>query len=234
MTNFSHAPVPISMWAKEDRPTEKFLLKGRNSLSDVELLAILIRTGTKEYSAIELARKILNSAGNDLHQLGKLDLSHFSGIKGIGETKAVTIMAALELGRRRKNAEKSEKITINGSKPAYQQLHPLLEDLLHEEFWILLLNRSNELLEKANISKGGMTATVVDAKSIFKKALNTPSCCSIILAHNHPSGSTRPSQADIDLTKKLVSGGKIMEICVLDHLIIGDKSYLSFADEGLL
>lgn len=224
----------MSMWAEEDKPREKFLLKGRNSLSDAELLAILIRTGTREYSALELARKILNSAGNDLHHLGKLDLSHFSEIKGIGETKAVTIMAALELGRRRKTAEKPEKIVINGSKPAYQQLLALLEDLQHEEFWVLLLNRSNELLEIANISKGGMAATVVDAKTIFKKALSTPTCCSVILAHNHPSGSTRPSQADIDLTKKLVSGGKIMEICVLDHLIIGDKSYLSFADEGLI
>jgi DNA repair protein RadC len=233
MENFTTSS-PISMWAEEDRPREKFLLKGRNSLSDVELLAILIRTGSREFSALELARKILSSAGNDLHQLGKMDYSHFSGIKGIGETKAVTIMAALELGRRRKSAEKMEKIVISGSKPAYQQIRSYLEDLDHEEFWILLLNRSNELLEMANISKGGMSATVVDAKGIFKKALITPTCCSLILAHNHPSGATRPSQSDIDLTKKLVAGGKIMEICVLDHLIIGDKTYMSFADEGML
>jgi DNA repair protein RadC len=233
MQNFT-STRPISMWAEEDRPREKFLLKGRNSLSDAELLAILIRTGSRESSALELSRKILASAGNDLHRLGKMDLSHFSRLKGIGETKAVTIMAALELGRRRKSAEKQEKVVIQGSNTAYKEIRSSLEDLDHEEFWIMLLNRSNELLEMANISKGGMSATVVDAKGIFKKALNTPTCCSVILAHNHPSGATKPSQADIDLTKKLVAGGKIMEICVLDHLIIGDKTYLSFADEGML
>jgi len=234
MENFIANNSPISMWAEEDRPREKFIQKGRNALSDVELLAILIRTGTKEMSAIELSRKILSSAANNLHQLGKMEIGHFSSIKGIGETKAVTIMAALELGRRRKLSETSEKIKITSSKSAYLAVKSYLEDLSHEEFWILLLNRANELLEITNISKGGMAGTVVDAKGVFKKALSTPTCCSLVLAHNHPSGATKPSQSDIDLTKKLVSGGKIMEICVLDHLIIGDNNYFSFADSELI
>jgi DNA repair protein RadC len=224
----------IKTWSEDDRPREKFVQKGRHSLSDSELMAILIGSGSKNESAVELSRRILLSVENDLNKLGKLQMKELTGFKGMGEAKSITLLAALELGRRRKESDKSARIKVTSSKEAYQALEPHLSDLHHEEFFMLLLNRANEILKVQNISKGGVTGTVVDSKIIFRLALETPGCTGIILSHNHPSGSILPSDADKQITRKLVEAGKILEVYVHDHIIVGDKQYFSFADEGLM
>ncbi|MEZ4950582.1 MAG: DNA repair protein RadC [Saprospiraceae bacterium] len=221
----------IKNWAEEDRPREKLLLKGKSHLTDAELMAIILGTGTKVESAVGLSKRVLSHVHNDLNELGKMTPSELMNIKGIGQAKAVSIIAALELGRRRQMADIREKPKITGSLDAYKIIAPLLLDLPHEEFWILLLNRANRVLGKEMISRGGVTGTVADAKIIFRKALEGKAT-SIILFHNHPSGNLRPSQADIDLTKKLKEAGNNLEISVLDHLIIAERGYYSFADEG--
>ena len=208
-------------------------MKGKGSLSDAELIAILIGSGNKKESAVELSRRILAESNHNLNQLGKVDLQELMGFTGIGEAKAITIAAALELGRRRKLAEAEKKITITSSKIAYEQIEHHLSDLTHEEFWVLLLNRSNQVIDKKNISKGGVSGTVADAKVIFKFALEKLASA-LILCHNHPSGNLTASRADKQLTKKLVSAGNSLDINVLDHIIVGNNSYLSFADEGLI
>jgi len=223
----------IKAWAEEDRPREKLLRKGKQHLTDAELLAILLRTGTADTSAVELARQILQSVNYDLNELGNRPLPKLMSCKGIGEAKALAIAAAMELGRRRQLSVIREKPQIRGSQDAFNAIGSLLSDLLHEEFWILLLNRANRVIGKEQISSGGMTGTVVDAKIIFRKAIEGRACA-IILCHNHPSGNLSPSQADIDLTRKLVKAGEMVELPVLDHLIIGGTSYWSFADEGML
>ncbi|MBP6335216.1 MAG: DNA repair protein RadC [Bacteroidia bacterium] len=223
--------MSIKTWAEEDRPREKLLLKGKHTLSDAELVAILLSSGNVNETAVELARRILSECGNDLLQLGRKNASELMTFKGIGEAKAITIIAALELGRRRNVAtpEKIEKIST--SKDVVAIFQPILGDLLHEEFWILFLNRANRIIGKQQISTGGMSGTVADPRMIFKSALDKKALA-IILCHNHPSGNTQPSEADMSLTKSLHAAGKILEITVLDHIIITQSGFYSFADEG--
>jgi len=233
MTDYPNANLSIKSWAEEDRPREKLLLKGKNTLSDAELLAILLGSGSRKESAVSLAQRILNSVENNLNDLGKRSLSDLMQFKGIGEAKAITIAAALELGRRRQLTNIKDRPQIRSSKDAYKLLAPLILDLPHEEFWMLLLNRANRVMNREQISIGGTSGTVVDAKVIFRKALEGQASA-LILAHNHPSGNLRPSQADIDITKKLQTGGQSLDISILDHLIISETGYYSFADEGIL
>lgn len=225
--------LSITAWAEEDRPREKLLNKGRNILTDAELLGILIRAGTRSLSAVDLAKHILDSVGNDLENLARLSVKDLEKFKGMGEAKAIAIVAALEIGKRRKIRISLNKVKITASEHVYDLMKPDLLDLEREEFWIILLNRANKVLRKENISRGGVTGTVADPKIIFKSALEYLAC-GIILVHNHPSGNLKPSASDISLTKKLKDGGKHLEINVLDHIIFGDNGYFSFADEGIL
>ena len=225
--------ISIKNWAVEDRPREKLLSKGIHVLSDTELIAILIGSGSKESSAVELARKILNSVNNNLHELGKLTVNDLQEIKGIGKAKAISVLAALELGKRRKLEDVIQKQKITGSNDVYEFFYPLLTDLPHEEFWVLLLNRSNCIIDKYKISQGGIAGTVIDVRLILKSAINKLAS-SIILCHNHPSGNLSPSEADIQITKKLNEASQLVDIKVLDHIIIGGNSYYSFLDEGML
>ncbi len=221
----------IKAWAEEDRPREKLMVKGRHSLSDAELIAILLGSGSREESAVDLSRRMLSAMDNNLYELGKKSISELCKFKGIGPAKAITIAAAMELGRRRQMGQPIEKRQIKSSKDAFIELAPLVMDLPHEEFWILMMNRANRVIAKEQISTGGVAGTVVDAKIIFSKAL-THLACGIILCHNHPSGNLKPSRADIEITKKLKLAGDALEVKVLDHLIIAEKGYFSFADEG--
>jgi DNA repair protein RadC len=225
--------VNIKSWAEADRPREKLMLHGRRHLTDAELLAILIGSGNKNETAVDLSKRILSFYQNDLDALGKSSIAELSKFKGIGEAKGITIVAALELGRRRKETVATPIQKIGSAIDAYQLLWPDLADLNHEEFWILLLNRANHVKSKHLISKGGQSGTIADPKIIFKTALEN-NAAYIILAHNHPSGNLKPSNEDIRLTKKLVEGGRMMDLLVVDHLIITDKGYYSFADESLI
>ncbi len=225
--------LSIKEWAEEDKPREKMLLKGKGSLSDAELVAILLGSGTGGVSAVDLAKEVLATYQNDLSKLGKVSIKDLMKFKGIGEAKAVTIAAALELGRRRQTTQVKEKPKITSSHDAYLCVHALMEDLPHEVFKIILLNRNNRVTKIDTISSGGVAGTVVDPKVIFKKALDEQAS-SIILTHNHPSGNLKPSQADLNITKKLVAAGKTLDINVLDHLIISENGYYSFLDEGLI
>lgn len=226
-------PLRIKSWSPEDRPREKLLLKGTGALTDAELVAILIGTGSRRMSAVDLSRSILEAVGNQLHELARLGVGDLTAIKGIGTAKAISIVAALELGRRRKDTGVTEKPKIGSSRDAVEQLSGDLMDLPHEEFWVLLLNRANRLIRKHRVSEGGVSGTVADPKMIFKLAI-THLASGIIVAHNHPSGNRTASQSDIDLTKKLREAGKFLEIQLLDHVIICGSNYFSFADEGLL
>ena len=225
--------IPITQWAEEDRPREKMLLKGKQALSDAELLAILISSGTRELSAVELGKLILKNVNNNLNDLARLSIDDLKKTKGIGEAKAITIAAALELGRRRKAESPDEKPTVKTSREAASILQPLLADETIEHFYLMHLNQACKLLKLENVSQGGMTGTVVDAKIIFKKALEN-NATSLILCHNHPSGNLKPSQADIDITKKLKQAGELMGIDIHDHIIVANTGYYSFADEGLM
>jgi len=225
--------LTIKNWAAEDRPREKLSLKGKSTLSDAELLAILLGTGTPTLSAVDLAKNVLQSAGNSLHELARLSARDLMKIKGIGEAKAITIIAALELGRRRKDLDVNEKPKVTTSRDVFEYLKADLLDIPHEEFWIVVLNRANRIIKKHQVSQGGVAGTVADPKIIFKIALEELAS-GIILAHNHPSGNLTASQADIALTKKLKEAGKLLEIQVLDHVIIAGQKYFSFADEGIL
>jgi DNA repair protein RadC len=223
---------PINQWAEDDRPREKFLLKGKSALSDSELLAILISSGSRNESAVKLCQRILALANNNLNQLGKLSVQQLMEFKGIGEAKAISIAAALELGRRRRNEEAVELDKITSSKAVFQIMQPIIGELLHEEFWVLYLNNSNKVIHKAQLSKGGMTGTVVDTRIVFKIALEY-NAISLILTHNHPSGKMLASESDKEITRKLKLAGKQIDISVLDHIIITESSYYSFADEGI-
>ena len=225
--------LSIKEWAVEDRPREKMQSKGIRSLSEAELVAILIGSGNLDESAVELSRRMLASVNNNLNELGKKTIGDLRKFKGIGEVKAINIMAALELGRRRKESEPDEKPKVVTSADAARIFKPLLSDLPHEEFWVLLLNRNNLYIDKMMISQGGLSGTIIDVRIILKMALEKLAC-SIILCHNHPSGNLIPSQADKDITNKIKEAGKFMDIPVLDHLIIGNDAYFSFADEGLI
>ncbi len=223
----------LKSWAEEDRPREKLVLKGKASLTDAELIAILIGSGTKKETAVELSRRILDAVRHDLHELARMSVKELCAFQGIGEAKAIAIIAALELGKRRHHSPGLVRSKISSSKDVADIFHPLLCDLLVEEFWILMLNRANLLIGPKKISEGGMTGTVADSKVIFRNALER-SAVSIILCHNHPSGNLRPSEADLKLTKRLKEAGESIEIAVLDHLIVTQTGYFSFADEGLM
>ena len=224
--------ISIKNWAEADRPREKMLQRGASALSDSELLAILIGSGNDKENAVELSRRILQSAGNDLYKLGKLSVSDLSNnFRGIGVARAVTIVAALELGRRRKETEFLERKQITSSKDAFDMLYPIFVDLPHEETWALLLNRSNKVISSIQVSKGGISGTTVDIRLVLREAINRYAC-SIILAHNHPSGNCKPSPQDIQLTERLREAARWMDISLLDHLIVSDKHYYSFGDEG--
>lgn len=225
--------TPINQWAEDDRPREKFLLKGKAALSDSELLAILIGSGTRNESAVQLCQRILAAANNNLNQLGKLSIKQLMEFKGIGEAKAIAIAAALELGRRRRSEDTVEWDKITSSKAVFNIMQPIIGELLHEEFWVLFLNNSNKVIHKAQLSKGGITGTIVDTRIIFKTALEY-NAISLILTHNHPSGKLLASDSDKDITRKLQLAGKQMDIMILDHVIITESNYYSFADEGIL
>ncbi|HNP95227.1 MAG TPA: DNA repair protein RadC [Cyclobacteriaceae bacterium] len=229
----STKPLGIKSWAAEDRPREKLLQKGQGSLSNAELIALLIGSGTGSLSAVEVAKLVLQSAGNNLNELARLNVKDLMKNKGIGEAKAIAIVAAMELGRRRKEVDLEEKPKITGSKDAFELVRGDLEDLPHEEFWVLLLNRANRLLKKKRISEGGVSGTVADPKIIYKLALEELAS-GIIVVHNHPSGNLTASQSDLTLTKKLKDAGKVLEIQLLDHLIVANQKYYSFADDGIL
>ncbi len=223
----------IKFWAEDDRPREKLLLKGKNALSDAELIAILLRSGDRKKSAVDLAKDILNTASNNLIELSKFRVDELLKFNGIGEAKALSIIAALELGRRRRGAEVLQKEKISSSKDVFDLFQSIMEDYKYESFWILLLNRANKIIKKIQISDGGVSGTVADPKRIFKLSLENNSS-GIILCHNHPSGNIKPSEADIKLTKKIKEGGELLDINVLDHIIIGDENYFSFADQNML
>ena len=223
----------IKAWAEADRPREKLLLQGRRQLTDAELIAILIGSGSRTETAVDLSKRILGFYQNDLAKIAKLSVKELSKFKGIGEAKAISIVAALELGRRRKELEPEGPVKITSSVDAYELLRSDLSDLPHEEFWVLILNRANFVTGKHFVSKGGQSGTVVDPKMIFKIAIEN-NASSIVLAHNHPSGNLKASSADISITKKLVQSGLLLEITIYDHLIITDNAYLSLADEELM
>ncbi|MCB0761232.1 MAG: DNA repair protein RadC [Flavobacteriales bacterium] len=223
----------IKALASEDRPREKLVALGKSNLSDAELLAILLGSGTREMSAVELARVLLEHCNNHLVDLGKASIHELMRIKGIGEAKAITVIAALELARRRDEAVPVDRSKISSSSDAYRIVKPKLADLAHEEFWIIILSRSNRVKRTHLISKGGIAGTVVDVRMIFAEAM-ARSASALILAHNHPSGNLTPSEQDIRLTKKLTEAGKILDIPVLDHIIASENGYFSFADESML
>ena len=225
--------LKITDWAEEDRPREKLLQKGTASLSDAELLAILISSGTKNKSAVDLGRELLQMANNNLNNLGKLAIGDLKKLHGIGSARAVTIAAALELGRRRKLADAENVIQIKCSKDVTDIFQPLLSDLQYEEFWILFLNRSNKVINRMKLSQGGVSGTVTDVRMVMKKAIEYLAS-GIIVCHNHPSGNLNPSESDSKITQKIKDAGNLMDIQLLDHLIISEKDYYSFADYGLL
>jgi DNA repair protein RadC len=229
----TYKKLNIKDWAVEDRPREKMLLKGARALTDAELMAILISSGNLDETAVELSKRILNSVDNNLSELSRKGIDFLKTFNGIGEAKAVAIVAALEMGKRRKEAEVFKKKKITGSKDAAEYFMPVLGDLNHEEFWVLLLDRGNKILDSFMISQGGISGTVIDVRIILKSALEKLGSA-LILCHNHPSGTMQASDADLKITHKIKDAAKLMDISVLDHIIIGQNCYLSLADEGLL
>jgi DNA repair protein RadC len=225
--------LKITDWAVEDRPREKLIRKGISSLSDAELLAILISSGTRKKSAVDLGRELLGVANNNLNSLGKLSVPDLLKIRGIGPARAVTISAALELGRRRNLAELPDANHIKCSKDAAEIFQPILSDLAYEEFWVLFLNRSNRVIDRMKISQGGISGTVTDVRIVMKKAVECLAS-GLIVCHNHPSGNLTPSDSDTKITQKIKDAGNLMDIQLLDHIIISGRDYYSFADNGLM
>ena len=225
--------LPITNWAEDDRPREKLMLKGKSALSDAELIAILIGSGSRNESAVALSQRILVSTDNNLNLLGKLTIESLTKFKGIGEAKAITIVAAMELARRRQTEETQVLKTILASKHIFQIMQPIIGELFHEEFWLLCLNNGNKMTYKTQLSKGGMTSTVVDIRMLFKIALEQ-NALRIVLVHNHPSGNLKPSAKDIELTEKIKTAAKFLDLQLFDHVIIGENDYYSFADEQKL
>jgi DNA repair protein RadC len=225
--------LTIKSWALDDRPREKLIAKGKSTLSDTELIAILIGSGNRNESAVALSKRILKSVDGNINKLAKLSLENLTSFKGIGEAKAIAIITALELGKRRQLEVALEKPKITSSKDAFCIMQPIIGDLEHEEFWVLFLNNSNKVLAKTQISKGGLTATIVDVRLLFKKALELTSV-GLIVCHNHPSGKLIPSNADKQITQKIKEAGETLDIKLLDHLIVTEKDYFSFADQGIL
>ena len=224
---------PISDWSEEDRPREKLMLKGKETLSNAELIAILIGSGSRKESAVDLSRRILASVDHNLNSLTKLSISQLMNFKGVGEAKAITIISALELGRRQRSEDALQfKNKVTSSKVVFEIMQPIIGELSHEEFWVLFLNNSNRVISKSQLSKGGITGTIVDVRLVFKLALES-GATGLILCHNHPSGSLIPSSADKEITKKLKQAGDSLDVKVLDHLIITETKYYSFVDEGI-
>lgn len=223
----------MKSWSVEERPREKVMANGIQMLTDAELLAIILGSGTRNTSAVELARNILVNAGNNLHNLARQNVEDLKKTRGVGPAKAIAVMAAMELGRRRAGMQQAEKVSVKSSQTVFNLFHPLLGDLDHEEFWLLMLNRANRVIGRFKVSQGGLAGTVIDTRIILKKALDSLAS-SIIVCHNHPSGNNRPSDADVKITEKLKKAAEMLEIKLLDHVIIADKSYFSFADEGLI
>ncbi len=230
---YNETTLPIKHWAEDDRPREKLLLKGAHSLSNAELIAILLNTGHKNKSALDLAKELLSNSKNNLNEFSKISYHELCKIKGIGSAKALTIIALIEFSKRKNNEEGIKKTKVRASKEIYYLLKEKFENLQHEEFYVIYLSRANEIISLNQLSKGGVAGTVVDTRLIFKHGV---SCLAsgLILAHNHPSGNLTPSEEDLKLTKKIKEVGQLMDIQVLDHLIFGQESYLSFADEGLI
>jgi len=222
---------PITVWSEDDKPREKLMLKGKEVLSDAELIAILISSGSRNESAVSLSKRILSSAGN-LNALGKLSISSLMQFKGVGEAKAISIVAALELGRRQRSEDALIFKKISSSKAVFEIMQPIIGELPHEEFWVLFLNNSNSVISKSQLSKGGITGTVVDVRLVFKLAMEN-GATGLILCHNHPSGNLNPSDADKQITKKIKLAGESLDVKVLDHLIITESKYYSFVDEGI-
>ncbi len=234
MTDQSSKYLGIKSWSEEDRPREKMVQQGSQALSNAELVAILIGSGTREHSAVDVGKRLLHQASNDLNKLGKFSVHQLVKINGIGNAKAVSVSAALELGRRRKSAEMvNEKPKITSSDMVYEYIYPYFADLAHESFYVVLLNRANDVIGHHQISQGGISGTTVDPKIVFKAALDQMAS-SIILCHNHPSGNKTPSKPDEELTHKIKSAGELLDIKVLDHIIFAEDTYYSFADEGKL
>ncbi len=231
--NYENKSLTIKSWAEDDRPREKLLLKGKAALSDAELIAILIGSGNRSETAVDVSKKILNSIDNSINKLGKLSVLDLQKFKGIGEAKAISIITALELGRRRRLEQALELPKITSSKAVFNIMQPIIGELQHEEFWIIFLNNSNKVLYKQQSSKGGLTGTLVDIRLVFNKAIELYATA-IILCHNHPSGKLQPSNADKLITTKLIKAGETLDIKVLDHLIITENAYFSFADESLM
>lgn len=223
----------LKSWAVQERPREKVMANGIQYLTDAELLAILMGSGTRNTTAVDLARNILGGAENNLQELGRKSITDLQKIKGVGPAKAISVLAAMELGRRRSGTLQMEKIPVKSSETVFSLFHPIMGDLDHEEFWLLMLNRANRVLGRFKVSQGGLSGTVIDTRIILKKALDNLAS-SIIVCHNHPSGNMQPSDADVKITEKLKKAAEILEIKLLDHIIIADKSYFSFADEGLI
>jgi DNA repair protein RadC len=226
-----HEKLTIKSWAEDDRPREKLMLKGKGALSDAELLAILIGSGNSKETAVDLCKRILQQANNNLTSLAKHSINDLMKFKGIGEAKAISIVAALELGRRLESSSEEEREKITASKDAYRILKGNLADLPHEEFWALYLNRANKVIEKSFISRGGVSGTVADFKIIFKRGLELLAS-SVVLAHNHPSGNLAPSDEDRKITKKFNEAARLLDMSLTDHIIITDSGYYSFRDEG--
>lgn len=233
MESYPTTKISIKQWAEEDRPREKLLLKGRAALSEAELIGILLGSGTKTLSAVDLAKQILASVDNNLNALAKLTVKDLTKFNGIGEAKAISIVSALELGRRRKSEEVQKKPIIRSSQQVFDLMIGDLADLSHEEFWVVFLKRNNEVIRKLRVSSGGIAGTVADCRIIFKHGLDELASC-IILVHNHPSGNLKPSEADIRFTRKMKEAGQLLEMPITDHLIITDVGYYSFADEGMM
>lgn len=231
MESFNKSSTTIKNWAIDDRPREKLMAKGKDALSDSELLAILINTGSGRQSALDLAKDVLASANNDLRELGKLSVEQFTSLKGIGPAKAITIVAAMELGRRRNAGVLNAQTRVQSSKDAAQFCQHILRDHQQEVFLVIFLKTNNNILDHKIIFQGGMSMTIVDSKVIFKQALEKRAT-QLILCHNHPSGNLNPSKSDLELTKRLVEAGKLLDIKVLDHIIVSEDGYYSFADEG--
>ena len=225
--------IPINQWKDDDRPREKMLSKGRESLSDAELVAILIGSGNRQESAVDLSKRILASVNNNLNELATLSVSDLMKFKGVGEAKAISIITAITLGRRTQLENAMIKPIINSSKSVFNIMQPIIGNLNHEEFWILFLNNSNKVIHKKQLSKGGITGTLVDVRMLFKKAVELLAV-GIIVCHNHPSGKLKPSESDKNLTQKIKDAGVVLDIKLLDHIIITEKDYFSFADEGIL
>ena len=233
MPEYEKPLTAIKQWAEDDRPREKLIAKGPTALTDAELIAILIGSGSRNESAVDLCKRILASTNNNLGELAKLSVNDLMKFKGIGDAKAITIVAALEIGKRRRLAEATIRETVTSSNDAYNMLLPLFEDLAHEEFWVIYLNRAGKVIKKEKVSTGGVAGTVVDTKIIFKIAAEVLAS-SIILAHNHPSGNLKPSHQDVTLTKNIKQAALLFDMNLFDHLIVTEHGYYSFADEGVL